>query len=137
VISSNYFKPKFARHAAVRKIPRSRYYKNNDQRRRNPRRHDFDYYYYEPCPLCGEYKFASTMQCRDCDNKRRNRIRINLEKAVLMFYAFGLSYLEIAVRFKVSRSRIEAILTSAQNRFQVWGQAAVTRWAVRTGLITL
>ena len=87
------------------------------------------------CPHCGSHKDISSFSCRACDNKTRHRIMVNLEKAVLMFYASGLSCPEIAARFRISHYRIEQILTSAQNRFRVWGRGSVTRWAIKTGLL--
>jgi len=61
----------------------------------------------------------------------------NCQKAVLMFYAAGLSTKEIAKRFKIGREATERYLTEGQNAVRVFGRANLTRWAIRKGLLPL
>ncbi len=54
-----------------------------------------------------------------------------------MFWGCGFNAKGIAAKFKTSQKWIEQIITQGQHRLKIYGQANITRWAYRTGLLTL
>src|SRR5262245_35535345 len=86
---------------------------------------------------CGECKDGRSLVCRKCYKSNRARIARNLEKAVLLFYSCGLFPQEISKRIGCSRKSIETMLTAAQRHLRIFGQANVTKWAIKTGLVQL
>jgi|SRR5580765_1246821 len=87
------------------------------------------------CPFCDGAKHPWHMKCRKCYSRIRKRIQSNLQSACLMYWAMGFTAREIAPRLKLSPKRIQQGITEGQARLRIWGQANITRWALKTGLI--
>ena len=61
----------------------------------------------------------------------------NCQKAVLIFYAAGLSSKEIAKRFKIGHTMVEDYITKGKQSIRIFGRANLTRWAIRNQYITI